>query len=398
MPGLTDEGFVPRRQPEIQRRLEERLADDDDLAGLNLRAGPVQQLIGILSEELAEVWEAAEETWASQYELASGISLDRVAALTGTFRRTATRSTVIVECDLDAGAVLPAGAILARDGDPDTQFRSVEGIDNSGGGGATFEVEFEAVATGPVAAPAGTLTVVVTPVTGWTAASNPLDATLGRERAEDPELRSQRRIEVAGLGTSPLAAIRAAVAAVTGDTPDERPVREVRVYENVTMATVDGRPPKSIEVVLWDGPSEDADDDKIAQAIFTKAAGMEAYGVGESGTAVEPRTGQEFTIPFTRADAVRVWVDATVILVPGAVATWQDEAKEAIAAQAQARFRVGRTAYALRLAEALLELDAIEEVVEIFVGTAPSPVGSSVAIDEDEIATVQTVDITLGEA
>jgi len=398
MAGLTDEGFVARRQPEIQARIEERLAADDELAGLNLRAGPMQQLIGILSEELAEPWEAAEEVWASQYAGASGVSLDRVSGLTGTVRRAASRSLVVIDCDLAGGTTLPAGRIVARDDDPDVQFRSVSEVTNSGGD-ATIGVTFESVATGPVAAPTGTLTVIVTPITGWTAATNAADASLGRERAEDPELRTQRRVELAGLGTGNVAAIRAAVARVEGDLPDERPVREVSVYENATMSTVAGRPPKSVEVVIWDAVTADADDDKVAQAIWDHiGAGIEPHGVGESGVAVDEDTGEEHTVAFTRATPIQVYVDATVVLVSGTAATWQAAAKETIAEHSQTAYRVGHTAYAMQLACALLERAEIEEVVELFVGIAASPTGSSVAIGEDEIATVDTANITLAEA
>lgn len=397
MPGLTDEGFVARRQPEILRLLERRLAEDDDLQGVNLRAGPIQQLLGALSEQLAEVYEAAEETYASQYASASGVSLDRVAALTGTTRRPATRSTVIVDCTLTSGTTLPVGSIVARDGDADVQFVSLEEVTATADD--DYPVRFECTETGPIAAPAASLTVIVTPVAGWTAATNVNDATIGRARAEDPELREQRRVELAALGRGSLAAIRAAIARVEGDSPDDRPVREVRVYENVTSGTVSGRPPKSIEAVVWDGDPGEADDDKIAQAIWnTKGGGIEAYGGGESGTAIDAETGEEHTVAFTRATPVRVYVDATVVLVPGATAGWADAAKAALAAHAQASFRVGRTAYATQLACALLDLPDVEEVVELFVGTAPSPSASSVAIAEDEVATVDTVDITLAEA
>ncbi|MCZ7682277.1 MAG: hypothetical protein M5U28_27190, partial [Sandaracinaceae bacterium] len=245
--------------------------------------------------------------------------------------------------------------------------------------------------TGPVPALAASLTVIVTPVAGWTAATNPDDATLGRARADDAELREQRRVELPALGRGTLSAIRAAVARVEGDAPDSRPVREVRVYENVTSSTVGGRPPKSIEVVVWDGPTEDADDDKIAQAIYdTRGPGILAHGDGESGTAVDEGTGEEHAVAFTRATPVQVYVDATVILARGAGTSWETNAKAAIAAHAQASLRVGRPVYATQLVCALLELQEVESVTELFVGTAPSPSGSSVAIAATEIGTVDS--------
>lgn len=387
MPGLTDQGFVARREPEIQELIEQRLNDDEEVGGFNFRAGPIQQLIGVLAELLAEQWEAMEGTYASQYSAAGGISLDRVSGLTGTDRRQATRSSVLATVTLDAGATLPAGSVAAVLDVPDAQFASVSEITNAGASSAMFAILFEGVATGPVAAPAGTLTEIVGAVSGWTAVTNAADADLGLVIADDVELRTTRTTELQGSGSANVDAITAAVSQVEG-------VLSSRTYQNVLQTVVSGRPAHSIEVVVWDGLALAADDDAIAQAIWDEiAAGIEPHGVGESGSATDG-TGASSTIPFTRATTVPIFVDLTVVLIPGVLlASVEDDIKEAVAARGQL-YRVGEDVYASQLSCVVQALDFVEAVATLTVGIAPAPVGLSVVISEDGIATIAEGDVT----
>lgn len=386
MPGLTDQGFVARTQPELAALIEQRLSEDDVVGSYNFRAGPIQQLIGVLSELVAEIWEACEETYASQYDGAGGISLDRVSALTGTTRRAATRSTVTGNVTLDPGALLPAGSIASVDGVPDAQFRTTVAQENTTASLASFPVLMESVATGPVAAPSGTLTVIVGAVSGWVGVTNGADADLGRVVADDPELRSTRRRELTGAGAANVDAITAALSRITG-------VISVRTYQNTTSATVGSRPPKSVEAVVWDGVATAADDDELAQGVWDEvAAGIEPYGTS-SGTAVDA-AGAERTVAFSRASQLRTYVDATLVLSTGTLlASVEDEIVAAIVERG-AEYAVGETVYASQLSCVLQGLAFVEAVASLTVGSSPSPTGSSLAVAESEIATIATADVT----
>ena len=388
MPGLTDQGFVARRQPEIQAAIEARLAGDEVVGGFNFRAGPLQQLIGVLSELLAEQWESMEATYASQYRTAAGVSLDRVSALTGTTRREATRSTVTATVTLDAGATLLVGSIGAVLDVPDSQFRSTVVATNSGPSSDTFPVLFEGVKTGPVAAPAGTLTVIVTAVAGWAAITNGADADLGLLISDDPELRTKRETELQGSGSANIDAINAAVSLVDG-------VISSRTYQNVTSMAALGRPPKSIEVVLFDGVALAADDDEVAQAIWDEiGAGIEPFGTGSSGAATDD-TGVITTIPFTRATVIPLFVDVTVVLTPGTlIGDVSADVAAAIAARGE-EYVVGEDVFASQPTCDVQELALIEAVSILTVGTAPSPVSTFVAIGEQEIADIPVGNVTV---
>jgi uncharacterized phage protein gp47/JayE len=389
MAGLGPSGLEIRTQAEIQELIEEKI--DAIEPGVNLRAGPIQQLVDIVSEELATAWEALRGVYASQYpDGANGIALDQIAALTGTTRRAATRSRVTVSANLNPGVTLPAGSILAVDGDPDSQFQSVAAATNGGGSPADVDVVFEALSTGPVAALADTLTVIVTAVAGWNSATNPDDAEEGEDRADDVELRTTRAAQLPN-GSRTIASIRSAVSRVEG-------IEQVTVFENVTMTTDgDGRPAKSIEAVLWDGDPFGADDDAIAQVIWDRHPdGIEIHGVGSSGTATDD-VGDEHTVAFTRATKKRVYVDTTVVLAPGTAGGWVAQAQAAIAARG-AQYKVGETAYASQFICALLEVPGVVAVETLTLGTAPSPVGTSVTADYDDIIRVDSGDVTAAEA
>ena len=228
-------------------------------------------------------------------------------------------------------------------------------------------------------------------MTGWNTITNAADADLGALVADDAELREARLVELAGAGSATTAAIRAALARVTG-------VEEVSVYQNVTSGTVAGRPPKSIEAVIWDGVSFVADDDEIAQAIWDSvAAGIEVYGDADSGVATDAGTGETFVVDFTRATVLRLYVDATIALKPGTATGWADEVNAAIVARGQA-YGVGEDVYASHLSCAVQALDFVEGVADLRVGTSPSPTGFSTEIGETEIAGIDSADVTVSEA
>ena len=129
-------------------------------------------------------------------------------------------------------------------------------------------ITFEAQNTGPVQAPAGTLTNIISPLLGWDSITNPIDAELGRNLETDTELRIRRRISLAIAGATTLPAIRSALLALSS-------VEAAVVIENDTTVTDgDGRPAKSFEAIVLGGTDED-----IARTIWEdKPIGIETHG------------------------------------------------------------------------------------------------------------------------
>lgn len=311
MAGVTDQGFSRKTQETILAELSDGARERIDPAIRTDAESVMGQILGLLSEPLAELWEVAEEVYRSNDpDAAEGDALDSISAISGTIRDPATRSAAWCDVDVDAGTY-PAGTLRAHPvGHPESVFTSVADV-VAAVDGTVSGVEFRSAQFGPVAAPAGTLNVIADPVTGWNSVTNPLDADLGRTREADSDLRIKREQELAVAGSATYEAILADVSAL-------EKVTDVRLFVNDTDGTDDnGLPPHSIEVLVDDLADPEADD-TIAQAIFlTKAAGIRTVG-SVTGTATSPTTGASFGIQFSRAVSVEVEAELVITLDAGA--------------------------------------------------------------------------------
>ena len=163
---------------------------------------------------------------------------------------------------------------------------------------------FESESTGPIQAPAGTLTQIVTPILGWDSATNSLDATLGRDLETDTDLRVRRRASLAIAGATTLPAIQSALLALDS-------VEAVVVIENDTTVTDgDGRPAKSFESIVLGG--SDAD---IARVIWEdKPIGIETHG-SESVVHID-ELGSPRLINFSRPTEIYTHIRVSYTLNP----------------------------------------------------------------------------------
>ena len=282
---------------EIQAYLRDNLAQT-----LNVEEeSELGQIIGAFSAQLREALELFQAGFAAQDPAqGSGFGLDQTAALIGTVRDPATRSTDTLSLDLDVGSY-PAGTLIVSvSGSPDVRFENI--AEATGLGGAT-SVAMQAQETGPVRANSGTLTVVAETVTGFNSVlSDPADAVIGAAEETDSELRLRRIQEIYRRGSSSVNAIRADLVVLDG-------VTAVTVIDNDTDATVDSRPPHSVEALVLGG-----DDQEIAEAIFnSKPSGIQAYGT--TTESVPDSSGTYHTIRFTRPTpiAIQVRVDASYL-------------------------------------------------------------------------------------
>ena len=212
---------------------------------------------------------------------AGGIFLDALCAITGTSRKIATYTEVLVTITGVAGTVVPAG-VQAKTTVGDV-FENVNSFTIPlGGTGTTY---FKAIESGPVACAVGTLTQIVTAVLGWETINNPIAATIGTDTESDADLRLRRNMELY-KGNALLASIAAAVESVSG-------VLSVYVDENDTNATktVDGvsLDPHSLYVVVDGGANAD-----IAKAIWEH----KSLGCGYTGTQTVTVYGP-YNVPYT---------------------------------------------------------------------------------------------------
>jgi uncharacterized phage protein gp47/JayE len=393
------------------------------------------QLVDTFSEQYSDVWQLALAVAnALNPASATGALLDNLAALTGTIRNPASYSTVTLACLGTAGTVLPisrrasvtgtaavfelASATLAAAGLwAGTTPYAIGDVANSSGvlwyataagtsggvaptgvgpyvdgtvvwvrlgtGTAFALVAAQATVTGPVQGYANTITTIETPVSGWASVVNPLDAVAGADLETNAQLRVRREQEIAGIGSSPLDAVRAELLRTTG-------VTTCTVFENTTDVTVDSITPHAIEALVEGG----TDADVRASLFAAVAAGIETCG-GVSGT-VADSLGVPHAIKFSRPAAVDAYVAVTLTKNAATYPLDGDaQVKAAIVAAGNAR-GLGIDVVASRV-----EADVFAGVPGVLnavcnIGTAPAPATrTTVAISLRQRAAFDTSRITV---
>lgn len=338
------------------------------------------------------------------------------AYVVGDRRTNASRAYVCITLGTSAGATGPisTGSDIT-DGTVHWQYL--------GEGTGAVDVAVEAVEAGPVGALAGALTVISTPVAGWSSVINLLDANPGALQETDPLLRARREAELAGQGGSTADAIRAAVLSVNeGSTdPNHQPPTSVTVFYNDTDTTdADGLPAHSVEVLAQDGTDQD-----IIQAIWDAVgAGTGTFGNQSVGMAIDSE-GNPQPVYWSRPVEVPIYVVATAKYDPSVWAVGSD----AVVAQAilSALLTYGAQQVQISVDVRLTKLSAamitgpqatdndglavvpapagsvaaagILEIDPLFFGTAPAPVTSTqVPIGRREIAVFDSTRCTITAA
>jgi len=306
--------------------------------------------------------------------------LDALCALTGTRRRAATKGRVTLTVTLAGSTTLTAGAIASVAGQPQNRWVTLTDVANPGGSPGGFDVVAEAENTGAIVANAATITTIATPSAGWTAVTNTLDATSGRNLETDPELRIRREQELSRPGTAPADAIRA-------DVLDVDDVTYCRVYENTSDTTDgDGIPPHSIEVLVLGGAQ-----DEIALQIWrSKAAGIGTYGT--TTETVEDSLGNPRTVKFTRPSTLSLYVAVTVDAGDGYAG--DAAVKAAIVAAGIERYTVGDDVKASHFYEAVLAVVGVEDC-SVLVGTSGPGAATSVSVGPRQVASFDTTRVTV---
>lgn len=352
MSGLEATGWVPKTVAEIRDEivadLRDRLGADVDVSAESV----LGQVVAVQATKLGELWELVGALYAARTPSgASGAALDALCEIApGIPRAAATKGTVPLRVALTDTTTLPAGSRVHAAGDPSNVWVTTEAVTGVGVGSAQYTVAAEALTAGRILAPAGTLTTIATPVSGWTDVTNLTDATPGTDTETDAPLRVRRAQSLQRSASSPVDAIAAQVAEVSG-------VTQVTVWENDTDYTdADGRPPHSVEALVLGGT-----DEAVARAVWAaKAAGIASYG-STSSTFTDAR-GVSRTASFSRPTSLLMYCTVEVEVDPAA---YEGEAavKAAVVA-ATAAYRAGETAL---ISDLVLAVRALPGVVDAYV-------------------------------
>ena len=133
----------------------------------------------------------------------------------------------------------------------------------------------------------------------------PADYVAGRDEETDAELRARRVEELSTPGSATAVAIRADLLQVTG-------VDYAEVFENATdVVDADGRPPKSMEVLVYSTSAPTFSNAVVAQQIWdSKPAGTET--VGNISETVTNTAGDTYTVKFSAPTAVPTYIEFTI--------------------------------------------------------------------------------------
>lgn len=388
--GLTPAGFVAPTVEELITDINTQLLAGVD-AGLDLSPDqPLGQIVGIFAEKLTEVWEANATAYnALNPDAAEGQLLDNVSAISGTRRHSATYSKVTGTLNLNASTTVAAGSIVSVLGQPSNRWVLLANVTNSGGSPANVSGSFRSEQLGPFAANAGTLTVIETPISGWNSVTNAADEVEGIPEDTDAVLRLRRVNELSASGSGTVDAIRADVLEVVG-------VIQCSVFENTTMGYVNSIPPKSFQVVIWDGPSPAANSVAVAQAIWNaKPSGISSFSITNTFYNAIDSRGAARPVFFDRATQKPVFMSLQVTRSK-VIAGQEQGIKDALAAYGLEAFNLGIDVVALAFRAQALTIPGILDVPTFTLDFSSSPVGTSnLAIGELEIATLSSTNIVV---
>lgn len=149
MAGLDETGLTIKRLAEIETEIENSLkASFGDFIN-TLPQSVFGQLVGILAEREALIWELVEDVYNSQYpDSAEDVSLDRVRSITAQTRLPAIASTIALQAMIGTPAtVIPTGTVFSVSGNTTAKFQTDNEVTLIAGTDEVQDVTFSATPT-----------------------------------------------------------------------------------------------------------------------------------------------------------------------------------------------------------------------------------------------------------
>lgn len=300
MTQLTDTGFertrLIDRLAEIQGDARAIFGQDIDLSSDTMDG----QHISLFAEAIADLDELAELVWMSfDPDLAFGNSLSRLVKINGIERSQGAYSIVNLTVTGTPLVLIPKGSSVSNaSGTVEVYTTEDVRIDETG----TAIVEAMPESMGAISASADTLTVIKSPLFGWSSVTNADSMVTGKLRETDQQLRERRRGSVSKGNRNMTEALWAKLSDLSG-------VIEVSVLENATQYTDSrGLPPHSIHVVISGG-----DEAQIAETIWASKTGGTLVAGTEEYIIID-EVGNEQVMKFSRP--IDVTIKVAVYITP----------------------------------------------------------------------------------
>ena len=300
MAGLTREGFTPLTNAELVTRISSRLKAFSP--GIDLSSeSPDGQLVEIFSFELSQVWSELNLVYQSNNPLlAVGDGLRNIGMITGLVYGAATRSQANVDLAGVTGTIVPVNSVVSDDAGNEfiTSFEAVIP--------ASVQVVARLAGTTPV--DAGTITTILSPITGWASVVNPTSGIVGSPPQTEVEFRNLRNRTVLRNFVSVEDIIRARLL-------ENLRIEQVVVLNNDSPSVTlpDGTPPNTIHVTVGEvGPT--VTDEEIALVIlYTKGLACPTFGT--TTITVADTQGNPHAISFSKATPKNVFLNIEVLFL-----------------------------------------------------------------------------------
>jgi len=252
------------------------------------------QVVGLFAGALSDLDQLGESVYkAFNPNESFGTSLEALVQLNAITKNAGTNSTVTLTVTGNQYTVVPAGSTVKTVDTGETFVTGTEVVFDATG---TDTVEATAQNTGALAALAGTLTVIDSPIAGWLTVNNVSDAAVGEAEETDAQLRIRRAQSVAISSTNIVEGILAEILAL------ENVVAAILLENDTNITDGNGVSPHSIKAVVQGGTDAD-----IANAIWQNKTGGTGT-VGDVTVAVTDSQGTDHNINFSRPSDVPFYI------------------------------------------------------------------------------------------
>jgi len=368
--GVTDDGFIPKSVSQGRAGLNASLAEAFGAEWDSDPDKPNAQVVDAHAGADAVAWAAlAEVATMLDPGQARGAFLSALVRLNGVERKPGTKSVCVCELGGVPSTMIPAGSLVRND-DGDLLQLTGPAIEIAASG-LGYSLAF-ALEVGPVVVDAGSITEIVTPVSGWETVAVTTSGIIGADEEQDDELRLRRDQSTEAGAVSIIEALYAAIRSVDS-------VLDVKVVENKSLASDSlGIPGKSFMAVIDGGVDAD-----IAQAIWAK----HPMGIASHGSTTETVVDSEGVnqdVSFQRPADVEIYVSLTIAPDQNFPAGGDELIKQALvefasgqlAGHESHRFGIGGDVEYSRLYTAINSVPG-HTVSALTLGTAPAPVGTA---------------------
>lgn len=309
---------------------------------------------------------------------ATGQALDVAAAFWGYYRKQGVPTTVVATLTGSSGTSIPSGSIVS-DGTHQYVLLDATSIPSTG----TVSAEFQCKTPGPIECPAGTLTTIVTTISGWDGITNPMAGIVGYDTENDNMFRdritanflNKRARAILGAIIDNVAAINDVVSVVGGENPTD------------ATATVNGieMPPHSIYLTVLGG-----NDAAIAQVIAQQKT-MGAGTVGNTQVAyTDPSINYQYRYKIFRPTIVPIYIQVQYTPNAYTPANADTQIMGLITEYVNDDpFKVGQTVSGNKLAIALAEYNKVD-LLAVKVSTDNATWADYVTIDQTQVAVLNT--------